>query len=74
MVLLIWENNSPCHLGKPEHRMLGHELHTSSSAPQSCVNFRALDEVTENEAELDRRPQSHGILEVMHPTRMGHLQ
>ena len=30
----------------------------------SCVNSRALDEVTENVAELDRRPQSHGILEV----------
>ena len=32
----------------------------------SCVNSRVLDEVdlTENVAELDRRPQSDGVLEV----------
>ena len=30
----------------------------------SCVNFRVLDEITENVAELDRRPQWHGVLEV----------
>ena len=28
------------------------------------LNSRALDEVTENVGELDRRPQSHGVLEV----------
>ena len=30
----------------------------------SCVNSWALDEVTENVAKLDRRPQSPGVLEV----------
>ena len=39
----------------------------------SCVNSRALDEVTENVLELDRWPQSHGILDGSHLMRMGRL-
>ena len=36
----------------------------NSSMRKYNVNSRALDEVVENVAELDRRPQLHGVLEV----------
>ena len=36
----------------------------------SCVHSRALDEITENVAELDGRPQSHGVLKVTRRVRV----